>query len=87
MIICVKVRIFSRFCLLHEMLHNLGVQLLYFLSFFIRWSSIMNFNFPLMLNVGVSIIDPTRRINSTQSEPDPTQHDSKINGSGMGLIF
>jgi hypothetical protein len=30
MTICIEVRIFSQFYLLHEMLHNLGVQLLYF---------------------------------------------------------
>jgi hypothetical protein len=34
MTICVEVRIFSQIYLLHEMLHNLGVQLLYFVSFF-----------------------------------------------------
>jgi hypothetical protein len=34
MIICVEIRIFSQFCLLHEMLHNFEVQLLYFISFF-----------------------------------------------------
>jgi hypothetical protein len=36
MTICVEVRIFSQFCLLHEMLHNfinLGVQLFYFIFF------------------------------------------------------
>jgi hypothetical protein len=46
MTICVEVRIFSQFCLLHEVLHNLGVQLLYFISLFLRLPSIMNFNFP-----------------------------------------
>jgi hypothetical protein len=30
MTIRVEVKNFSQFCLLHEMLHNLGVQLLYF---------------------------------------------------------
>jgi hypothetical protein len=35
---------------------------------------------PLSMGLGVSIIDPTRRVNSTQ-------HDPKINGSSMGLIF
>jgi hypothetical protein len=45
MIICVEIRIFSQFRLLYEMLHNLGVHLLYFVSFFLRLSSIMNFNF------------------------------------------
>jgi hypothetical protein len=45
MIICVEIKFFSQFCLLHEMLYNLGVQLLYFISFFLRLSSIMNFNF------------------------------------------
>jgi hypothetical protein len=34
MTICVEDRIFFHFYLLHEMLHNLGVQLLYFISFF-----------------------------------------------------
>jgi hypothetical protein len=37
--------------------------------------------------VGVSIIDPTRQVNSIRSEPDSTRHDSKINGSGMNLIL
>jgi hypothetical protein len=46
MTICVEVRIFSQFCLLYEMLHNLGVQLFYFAFFFLRLPSIMNFNFP-----------------------------------------
>jgi hypothetical protein len=32
MTICVEVRIFSQFCLLYEILHNLAVQLLYFFS-------------------------------------------------------
>jgi hypothetical protein len=32
--ICVEVRIFSQFCLLHEMLHNLKIQLFYFVFFF-----------------------------------------------------
>jgi hypothetical protein len=36
MTIRVEVRIFSQFCLLHEMLHNLGVQLLYFILFFLN---------------------------------------------------
>jgi hypothetical protein len=36
MTICVEVRNFSQFCLLHEMLHNLGVRLLYFVSFFLN---------------------------------------------------
>jgi hypothetical protein len=35
MIICVEVRIFSQFYLLHKMLYNLGVQLLYFILFFL----------------------------------------------------
>jgi hypothetical protein len=35
MIICVEVRIFSQFYLLHEILHNLEVQLLYFILFFL----------------------------------------------------
>jgi DNA integrity scanning protein DisA with diadenylate cyclase activity len=43
MTICVEVRIFSQFYLLHEMLHNLGIKLLYFVFF--RLSLIMNFNF------------------------------------------
>jgi hypothetical protein len=34
MIICVEVIILSQFWLLHEMLHNLGVQLLYFILIF-----------------------------------------------------
>jgi hypothetical protein len=34
MTICVEVKIFSQFYLLHEMLHSLGAQLLYFISFF-----------------------------------------------------
>jgi hypothetical protein len=40
MTICVEVRIFFQFCLLHEMLHNLGVQLFYFILFFLRLPSI-----------------------------------------------
>jgi hypothetical protein len=35
MTIHVEVRIVSQFCLLHEMLHNLGVQFLYFVFFFL----------------------------------------------------
>jgi hypothetical protein len=34
MTIYIEVKIFSQFCLLHEMLHNLGVQLLYFIFLF-----------------------------------------------------
>jgi hypothetical protein len=34
MTICVEVRILSQFYLLNEMLHNLEVQLFYFVSFF-----------------------------------------------------
>jgi hypothetical protein len=33
MTICIEVIIFSQFWLLHEILHNLGVQLLYFIFF------------------------------------------------------
>jgi hypothetical protein len=48
MTICVEVRIFSQFCLLHEMLHNLGVQLLYFISFFSEIA--INYEFQHFLN-------------------------------------
>jgi hypothetical protein len=40
-----KLKFFSQFYLLYDMLHNLGVQLFYFILFF-RLPSIMNFNFP-----------------------------------------
>jgi hypothetical protein len=49
MTICVEIRIFSQFYLLHEMLHNLGVQLLYFVSFFSYIA--INYEFQLSLNV------------------------------------
>jgi hypothetical protein len=46
MTICAEFIIFSQFWLLHEMLHNLGVQLIAPLCFFFfRLLSIMNFNF------------------------------------------
>jgi hypothetical protein len=47
MIICVEIKMFSEFCLLHQMLHNLGVQLFYFISFFLR---LPNYKFQLSLN-------------------------------------
>jgi hypothetical protein len=37
--------------------------------------------------IGVSIIDPTQRVNLIRPELDPTRHDPKINGSDMSLFF
>jgi hypothetical protein len=37
MTICVEVRIVSQFCLLHKMLHNLEVQLFYFILFLLNY--------------------------------------------------